>query len=149
MMRLILKGLQETRDRMTGRYRKLSDMRTPHLKGAIAIHSWTIRNMNAEGRMHGGEFTWPALKPSTIARRQRKGYWPGRMLQVKGILKGGFVPNATQEKGWVENATPYAVYHEFGTRRNRPPRRKMFPSERKALEIVRPIFGQHVKVSIQ
>lgn len=38
-------------------------------------------NFSKEGRPK-----WAALRPSTIRSRTRKGHWPGKILQVKGIL---------------------------------------------------------------
>ena len=69
------------------------------------------------------------------------------MLQDTGTLRGGFVPSGNFFKGKVENYVPYARIHEEG--RGKIPQRKMFPSERQAYDLVRPIFRDHVRVSIK
>ena len=165
MFRMIVKHAREVQATQQRRQRALKSMRAVHLRAATAIYTWTIRNMNAEGRMHGEpSLYWRPLRSSTIARRVKINKWPGRMLQVTGSLKNGFIPNAKALSGKVENATPYAKYHEYGAsggsgggtgfgvafgRRGRLPMRKMFPSERKAREIVFPMFRDHVRVSIE
>ena len=148
MLKLKTSGIKEVRSRVSARREKLANLEGAHLKAAIVIHSWVMRNFRVEGGMHAdAQHRWVPLAPSTIAARVRRGTWPGKKLQVNGILRMGFVPSGTRRMGKVENFVPYAVYHEKGT--PKMPMRKMFPSERQAYDLIRPIFHDHVRVSIK
>ena len=148
MLKLVLKGLRDVRARSAVRKEKLAKLSGAHLKAAIVIHGWVMRNFKTEGGMHDrANLRWPALAESTIQARLRRKQWPGLKLQVNGTLRMGFVPSGTMLSGKVENYVPYARYHEEGTKRM--PMRKMFPSERQAYDLVRPIFRDHVRVSIK
>lgn len=148
MLKLLTKNMRETRKFLESRRGKLKGLRGAHLKAAIVIHGWMMRNFKTEGGMHDrANLRWPALAESTIQARLRRKQWPGLKLQVNGTLRMGFVPSGTMLSGKVENYVPYARYHEEGTKRM--PMRKMFPSERQAYDLVRPIFRDHVRVSIK
>ncbi len=57
---------------------------------------------------------WKFLKPSTIFVRAKQGYWPGRILQVSGKLKGSITYEATDDNvriGAADNV-PYAIYNQ-------------------------------------
>ena len=155
-------GLRNVTSKMLERSKKLGRMRPANKQAAQLIQSWTLRNMDADGRKHdNASLFWPQLAPSTIARR-RKGRGPSgtelstgrdfstpKMLQDTGRLIGAFVVRADNKKGWVVNRTKYAADHEFGTRNRRPPRRKMFPSIEQGQKIVFKIYGGHVGLSIK
>jgi phage gpG-like protein len=84
------------------------------------MHRAVMDNFEQEGRPK-----WPALAPATIAKREKAGHWPGKILQVSGQLKSSLTPahnstqaivqggNMTTEKG----ATPYPIFLQFGTRK--------------------------------
>ena len=144
------KSFREARSAINSKRAKLADFKGVHLKAATEIFKWVQRNFRAQGNMHDDfMLRWPDLAGSTKRQRAKIGKWPGQILAVSGIMMGGFVPTATASKGKVENATPYARYHEFGGKNRRPPKRKMFPSERQARVIVYPLFKTHVNVSIK
>ena len=146
--RLVTKNMLKTRKALEAKRGKLGGLSGAHSKAAIVIHSWVMRNFRAEGGMHDdARLGWAPLAPSTIASRLRRKKWPGKKLQVDGILRMGFIPRGTQRSGKVQNYVPYARYHEEGTKRM--PMRKMFPSERQAYDLIRPIFRDHVRVSIK
>jgi phage virion morphogenesis protein len=58
---------------------------------------------------------WPPLAPSTIKGREKRGKWPGKMLQLSA---GGLAASIQVESGadYVEigSAKEYAAIHQFG-----------------------------------
>ena len=138
-------GADTARRKAADRAARIADMRAANKKAAIVIYGWVMRNMEAEGRLQ--DVGWPPLKAATIAARARKGYWPGKMLQVTGQMKQRFIPSSTNRQARVENSTPYATYHEHGTAKL--PMRKMLPTVDSALRMVRPIYGDAVKLAVR
>ena len=67
------------------------------LMGTIAgdMKDAVTENFRQEGRPG----KWASLRPSTIKRRAKKGHWPGKILQIKGILH-----ESVQEKHDSHNA---------------------------------------------
>lgn len=60
---------------------------------------------------------WPALKPSTTQRREKNGHWPGKMLQVSGILAGSIQSGYGRDYAVAGTNVPYAATHQFGAAR--------------------------------
>ena len=59
---------------------------------------------------------WKKLHPRTIARRIRIKKWPGKKLQVFGLLKNSIVSAFTRTKARIGTSTEYAGYNQ-STRR--------------------------------
>lgn len=142
---LKIAGVHAARAKAGERAVRIADMRAANKKAAIVIYGWVMRNMEAEGRLQ--DVHWPPLKAATIAARARKGYWPGKMLQVTGQMKQRFIPSSTNRQARVGNSAPYAKYHDEGT--SRIPARRMLPRPQIALEMVRPIYGAAVKLAVR
>lgn len=149
MIELTVHGVNAAIARNRKRLGKLGNLETAHLKAAILLQQWVLRNFKAEGTLHeDAGLYWRPLAPATIARR-RKGRGQGsvRILQDTGRLRAGFIVSADQRHGMVKNAVPYAAEHESGG--GRLPQRKMFPTEAQGLKIVSKIFHDHVRASIE
>ena len=145
---LKIAGVHAARAKAGERAVRIADMRAANKKAAIVIYGWVMRNMEAEGgRQYYAQDSWPPLKAATIAARARKGYWPGKMLQVTGQMKQRFIPSSTNRQARVGNSAPYAKYHDEGT--SRIPARRMLPRPQIALEMVRPIYGAAVKLAVR
>lgn len=60
---------------------------------------------------------WLQLARATIKDRERKGYWPGKILQRKGGgsgLLGSIASGYDDESAWVSTNKIYAAIHQFG-----------------------------------
>jgi phage virion morphogenesis protein len=58
---------------------------------------------------------WPKLALSTIRRREKKGQWPGKMLQVSaGGLAASVQPFSNSKEAGLSVSKPYAAIHQFG-----------------------------------
>ena len=59
--------------------------------------------------------SWPSLAPATIRQRERKGKWPGKMLQVsQGGLAGSIQPEYGRDHAAAGTNKVYAAIHQFG-----------------------------------
>lgn len=75
------------------------------------LHDEVEENFAQEGRPK-----WKSLYPATIKRRQKKGYWPGKILQQRGDLARSIVPSSTDEEARVSTNKVYArILHLGGT----------------------------------
>lgn len=71
---------------------------------------------------HEGRPPWPDLAPATIAERERKGYWPGRILQRRGGgggLAGSIQTDAGLDYAMVGTNKRYAAIHQLGGKAGR------------------------------
>ena len=59
--------------------------------------------------------------PKTIKQREKKGHWPGKILQQTGQLKRSITAQSTDTEAIVGTNLKYAPTHHFG-RRNIPAR---------------------------
>jgi phage virion morphogenesis protein len=90
--------------------RKLDDL-SPVMRVISGILADAVEeNLEQEGR----PTHWAALKPATIAARERKGYWPGRILQQRGELAASIQPGHGRRQAWAGTNKVYAAIHHFG-----------------------------------
>ncbi|MCH8346768.1 MAG: phage virion morphogenesis protein, partial [Chloroflexi bacterium] len=107
-----VRGEKRLRDKLRRAEGRSKNLKPANLKAAVLIESWTLRNMNAEGKKHDeSPLHWPGLAESTKRQRASKGHWPGRMLQVSGRLKNAFETSADKKSGRVVNRVKYARFH--------------------------------------
>lgn len=62
---------------------------------------------------------WPALSDRTQAARQKKGSWPGKMLQVSGSLASSVSLAYGDDFAAVGTNKVYAPIHQFGGKAGR------------------------------
>ena len=67
-------------------------------------------NFEKEGRPD----KWQELAKSTIKQRKKKGYWPGRILQVRGELASSITSYYDSDSAIVGTNKAYAAIHQFG-----------------------------------
>ncbi len=83
----------------------------PLLNNIAQIMLESVRkNFENEGRAD----KWAALKNSTIKQRQKKGYWPGKILQRSGMLKRSVQAFSDETAAIVSTNIKYAGIHNFG-----------------------------------
>jgi len=67
-------------------------------------------NFEKEGRPD----KWEKLAPSIIKQRTKKGYWPGRILQMRGELAASITSKYDKDSAIVGTNKVYAAIHQFG-----------------------------------
>lgn len=67
-------------------------------------------NFEKEGRPD----KWQGLAKTTIKQRNKKGYWPGRILQVRGELAASITSKYDENSAVVGTNKVYAAIHQFG-----------------------------------
>lgn len=87
----------------------LQDM--TRLAGSISTEflSQTEVNLEAEGRPQ-----WLGLAASTIARREKRGTWPGKIMQESGQLAASFTPDHDSDSAWIGSNKKYAAIQHVG-----------------------------------
>ena len=86
------------------------DDMTPVMRTISRIMMGAVReNEEREGRPK-----WPALSPVTIVEREKKGYWPGKMLKRSGLLAQSYTRSAERFRAIVGSNWPTARIHELG-----------------------------------
>ncbi|MEI8390376.1 MAG: phage virion morphogenesis protein [bacterium] len=98
-------------------------------------------NFEREGRPD----KWQGLAKSTIKQRTKKGYWLGRILQVRGELAASITSKSDESSAVVRTNKVYAAIHQFGgnTGRNKkveiPARPYLKLGEKEKVEILKEI----------
>lgn len=91
---------------------KMDDM-SPVMREIAGILDRAVEeNFEREGRPR-----WPALSPRTIKARERKGHWPGKMLQVSGLTAKSWTAAYAPHAARVGSNYKIAEYQELGTGR--------------------------------
>jgi phage virion morphogenesis protein len=87
------------------------DDMTPVMRTISRIMMGAVReNQEREGR----PTKWPALSTVTIVEREKKGYWPGKMLKRSGLLAQSYTRRAEKFRAIVGSNWPTARIHELG-----------------------------------
>jgi phage virion morphogenesis protein len=68
------------------------------------------KNFKQEGRPD----KWEELKKVTIKIRTKKGYWPGKILQMRGELVASITSNYDESSAIVGSNKAYARVHQLG-----------------------------------
>jgi len=101
------KELQQTLDKL---YEKTSDLR-PLMKNIAGIMADSVEeNFKQEGQPD----KWEELKKVTIKVRTKKGYWPGKILQVEGQLATSITTQYDSESAVIGSNLEYAAIHQLG-----------------------------------
>ena len=100
------KELQQVLDKL---FEKTSDLR-PLMKNIAGVMANSVEeNFKQEGRPE-----WTKLKESTIKVRTQKGYWPGKVLQMRGELAASITSDYDESSAIVGTNKEYAAIHQFG-----------------------------------
>ncbi len=93
---------------------KTSDLR-PLMQNIAGIMEYSIEeNFEQEGRPK-----WQKLSPVTIKQRRKKGYWPGRILQMRGELASSITSSYDSNSAIIGTNKKYAAIHQFGGKAGR------------------------------
>ena len=101
------KELNHVLDRL---FEKTSDLK-PLMKNIAGIMADSVEeNFKQEGRPD----KWEELKKVTIKLRTQKGYWPGKILQMRGELAASITSNYDESSAIVGSNKEYARIHQLG-----------------------------------
>lgn len=90
-------------------FEKTTDLK-PLMKNIAGTMADAVEeNFKQEGRPKGVK-----LKESTIKVRTQKGYWPGKILQMRGELAASITSNYDESSAIVGTNKKYAAIHQFG-----------------------------------
>ncbi|OGI31331.1 MAG: phage virion morphogenesis protein [Candidatus Melainabacteria bacterium RIFOXYA12_FULL_32_12] len=89
---------------------KTSNLR-PLMRNIAGILEDSVEeNFDKEGRSD----KWTLLAKSTIKQRTKKGYWPGKILQMRGELAASITSKYDDNSATVGTNKVYAAIHQFG-----------------------------------
>ena len=112
------KELNQVLDRL---FEKTSDLR-PLMKNIAGIMADSVEeNFKQEGRPE----KWAELAESTIKQRKKKGYWPGKVLQMRGELAASITSVYSENSAIVGTNKAYAAIHQFGGKAGRNKKTKI------------------------
>lgn len=57
---------------------------------------------------------WTDLSPSHKQYREKKGYWPGKILQMQGLLAASLTTGYGPTSAWIGSPMVYAAIHQLG-----------------------------------
>ena len=90
--------------------RRAEDLR-PLMKNIAGIMSdSTEENFKEEGRPD----KWQELAEKTIKQRKKTGHYPGRILQVEGLLASSITTYYDNESAIIGSNLEYAAIHQLG-----------------------------------
>jgi phage virion morphogenesis protein len=105
---------EQLQKELTALIQKAVDRR-PLMKDIAGImHNAVEENFAQEGRPK-----WVPLGQKTIIARQKKGYWPGQILQQTGRLAASITQYADNDQAVVGTNAVYAAIHQFGGKAGR------------------------------
>lgn len=78
------------------------------------MHNAVEENLKQEGRPK-----WKPLSSKTIKAREKKGYWPGKILQMRGELASSITSKYDSSSAMVGTNKVYAGIHQFGGKAGR------------------------------
>lgn len=76
---------------------------------ACMMYNAVRKNFEAEGRPR-----WSPLSDKTIKEREKRGYWPGKILQMRGSLVSSISMAYSRNEAVVGTNKKYAAIHQFG-----------------------------------
>jgi len=79
---------------------------------AETMRTAVLKNFETEGSRIGKP--WQKLSDKTIEQRQRKGYWPGKILQRTGQLKRSIISSYGEDYAQVSTNLIYAAIQNYG-----------------------------------
>lgn len=93
----------------------------------------------------GPEGKWAPLKPSTIARRRKKG-GGAKILQDTGRLRGSIMPQVTSptRAEIVSTNVVYAPYHQFGVPGRNLPARPFLWLSRQSIDAMQRVAANYL-----
>lgn len=91
---------------------KLSNKSKLMVAVAETMRTAVLKNFETEGGRIGKP--WQKLSQQTINQREKKGYWPGKILQRTGQLKRSIISSYGEDYAQVSTNLIYAAIQNYG-----------------------------------
>lgn len=91
---------------------KLSNKNKLMVAIAETMRTAVLKNFETEGSRIGKP--WQRLSHKTISQREKKGYWPGKILQRTGQLKKSVISSYGEDYAQVSTNLIYAAIQNYG-----------------------------------
>lgn len=88
--------------------------KTTDLKPLMKSIAGTMADAVEENFKQEGRPEWAKLKDSTIKLRTQQGYWPGKILQMRGELVASITSAYDESSAIVGSNKEYARIHQLG-----------------------------------
>lgn len=88
--------------------------KTSNLRPLMKSIAGTMADAVEENFKQEGRPEWAKLKDSTIKLRTQKGYWPGKILQMRGELAASITSSYDETSAIVGTNKAYAAIHQLG-----------------------------------
>jgi len=136
---------REVKNALNNLKKKVKDMTPVMRKIAGIMHNAVEENFENEGRPR-----WKPLSPRTILARQKRGYWPGKVLQMRGELASSISSKYDDKSAVVGTNKKYAAIHQFGGKAGRKnkvdiPARPFLKLEKDDLEEIKRKIIEYIK----
>ena len=92
--------------------------RPDKLMAGVAAELLSITEGNFASESSDGA-KWRDLSAQTIARREKKGHWPGKKLQVSGGLASSVKPFSSSTQAGIGTSKVYAAIQQLGGKAGR------------------------------
>lgn len=125
--------------------KRLTGNRNLMLSIAETMRVSVFKNFQTEGSRIGSK--WQRLSPATIKQRQKKGYWPGKILQRTGQLKNSIISQADDTTAAVSTNLVYAAIHQYGGWIHRSSLKTYLRKKREGKEAPSGIRQRRIKMS--
>jgi phage virion morphogenesis protein len=133
----------EALQRLAGR---ISDRRVVNKELAIQMHSWVMRNFDAEGALN---HAWASLSPN-YAKWKAKRYGALHILELSGALRASFGDfGYDNDSATIGSPLEYAPYHEHGLPEKNLPARPMLPPTEVALQDAMDVYENYLHTSVR
>lgn len=152
-LKVNVKGLRPWTSDLMKKIHATKNLKPAFKRAVVFYHAWIVRNFNQQGKMHRNSADyWAPLKPSTKARRRKKGKG-AKILQDTGALRRDWDMYSANEYGIIRSKHDYSRTHQDGAiitvgkknkKKVRIPQRKIFPDITQGQEIIKPAFQEHI-----
>ncbi len=92
--------------------RRISNNRSLMASISETMRVAVLKNFESEGSRLGKQ--WQRLSHKTIKQREKKGYWPGKILQRTGQLKRSILSSYGDDYAQVSTNLIYAAIQNYG-----------------------------------
>lgn len=125
---------------------KLSNKSKLMVAVAETMRTAVLKNFETEGGRIGKP--WQKLSQQTIKQREKKGYWPGKILQRTGQLKRSIISSYGEDYAQVSTNLIYAAIQNYGGVIHRSSLKTFIRKKREGKEAKRPKVNKMSSIRI-
>lgn len=113
---------------------------------AEIMRTAVLKNFETEGSRIGKP--WQRLSHKTIKQREKKGYWPGKILQRTGQLKRSIISSYGEDYAQVSTNLIYAAIQNYGGVIHRSSLKTYLRKRREGKEAKKPVKNKMSSIRI-